>query len=762
MILSKKSLPVIISTLLATASSYALKAPFPLDCMNVNVENGSVWSETTPWTAGSISIINNCGKDVDLRDAQLKLVGATSYESAHISSSPTGLAWPAYSVSTSDDNANKVTTFVFNKFENGNEWWKPNTNMAPGAELTFSLNPIQGALFKSSAFYPSGEAPITDKGSISFNTAEGSDTIPTGTKITVTGKDTGFSTKVDFSNGLRLKDIPYGEYNISANATIDGKSVEITLIPATLTLSKDNSSANILASYQKQTAQLSIQFSKSKPADVSQDTVSVKLLNDSTKSTTIKEIKWNDLAKLELQKNTDYKISASPTVGTQFQYNFNFDGQSVSNINISGNQKTVQMSYTQESIPTGTAKITVSNLDGNNVGVHFTGEDKLTHTVTVSDTSNPYDLRLPSGQSYAVTANTFNHDGFKYSLKPQNISIQDDKTTLVDLPFNKSAHIDEGKMFGYLTSWNKQLKISEAAEKGYEIVILAFAEVNGENVSMVDPWNIYINWQEEDAQDKWGIHMKEDIETAKASGKLKHVILSVGGQNNTFVPGQADKKIVAKNIVDYARSIGADGIDFDLEHLGAINPEEFEVYLSEIIKEIKNYDSNFIITAAPQFNLVNETDVNLVNTGVEQIYNRSISEGVYDYIFVQEYNTGHYYMDEMGKGYLEGNKPYGSVNQTDPKFIVNSYERLKQIIPSSTKIVPGQPSDKSAAGLATVYNGIYSETVYTELCKAYQTGSVYNDAQFGGAMTWSINQDAANNFKFVNSIFSSDCNTVEN
>ncbi|WP_162896478.1 glycosyl hydrolase family 18 protein [Cysteiniphilum halobium] len=366
-------------------------------------------------------------------------------------------------------------------------------------------------------------------------------------------------------------------------------------------------------------------------------------------------------------------------------------------------------------------------------------------------------FKVPSIGSYQIKAAGFTISGLKYSATPVTII---DGAIQGDAKLEYQAKADEPLMVGYLTPWNTQVKISDAVERGYNTIVLAFAVVNGANpVTMTDPWNIYADWQNEGA---WQDNMQKDIEQAKQSGKLKHVILSVGGEHNTFKPNGTDPKLVAQNIVEYAKSIGADGIDFDLENLGGIDEKKMEADIYATIQAIKQIDPDFVITAAPQFNLINNGEVHLVNTGTQRIYEKSVAAGMFDYIFIQEYNTGHYCIDQFGVGSICNGASETNINQMHPQFVVNSFVRLKQIIPQSTKIVPGQPSDKTAAGLATVYNGFYEKRAYSELCKAYQTPSVFNDPQFGGAMSWSINQDAANGYKFVNAIFADNCDSVQN
>ncbi|WP_440615441.1 glycosyl hydrolase family 18 protein [Cysteiniphilum sp. 6C5] len=365
-------------------------------------------------------------------------------------------------------------------------------------------------------------------------------------------------------------------------------------------------------------------------------------------------------------------------------------------------------------------------------------------------------FKVPSIGSYQIKADSFTRDSYKYSAMPISIV---DGVIQGDGKLQYQAKADEPLMVGYLTNWNKQIKISEAVDRGYNTIVLAFAVVDGTDVDMHSPWNIYADWQN---GGNWQENMKKDIDQAKQTGNLKHVILSVGGEHNTFKPNGADPALVAQNIVQYAKSLGADGIDFDLENLGGIDEKKMEVDIYATIEAIKQIDPDFVITAAPQFNLIDNGEVHLVNTGTQRIYEKSVSAGLFDYIFIQEYNTGHYCIDQFGIGSICNGASETNINQMHPQFVVNSYVRLKQIIPESTKIVPGQPSDKTAAGLATVYNGIYKDRAYSELCKAYQTPSVFNDPQFGGAMSWSINQDAANGYKFVNAIFADNCDGVQN
>lgn len=75
---------------------------------------------------------------------------------------------------------------------------------------------------------------------------------------------------------------------------------------------------------------------------------------------------------------------------------------------------------------------------------------------------------------------------------------------------------------------------------------------------------------------------------------------------------------------------------------------------------------------------------------------------------------------------------------------------MEKITPSNTKIVAGQPVNAGAAGAASVYHGSDSADPYGAMAKAYKELS--NEKQFGGAMTWEINLDNSQGYKFANSI----------
>jgi hypothetical protein len=202
------------------------------------------------------------------------------------------------------------------------------------------------------------------------------------------------------------------------------------------------------------------------------------------------------------------------------------------------------------------------------------------------------------------------------------------------------------------------------------------------------------------------------------------ILVSVGGQNNTFNPGnlsEVELNQLATNIVNFIKNNGFDGIDLDIE------VQTSPVLLKSLVSDIKNIDKDIIVTAAPQVVSVDGILVP-VTTGNNQDYSEAIQSGLFDYLFIQEYN---------------------SPGENDPNFIINAFNDISKLIPegSSTKIVTGQPTAAQAAGQTTLYypkgatNPLKTEDVARLMLPELK--QIYNDNKYGGVMGWSINVDYA-------------------
>ncbi len=278
-------------------------------------------------------------------------------------------------------------------------------------------------------------------------------------------------------------------------------------------------------------------------------------------------------------------------------------------------------------------------------------------------------------------------------------------------------------MAGYLESW-QDLSITAAALAGYTCVILAFGAITDTTVSVYED-----SFPPDNGSDGKidPTKLQEDIAGALGAG-AKQVLLSFGGgANNTYKPGSADAQTLADNIVDFLKQYGFTGCDFDIE----ITTDGD--YLQQLITAIKAGDSSLIVTAAPQLNEV-DGSVELVTTGTSMDYNAALKALLFDYLFVQAYNTCSFSIN----GYTE----------ECVEFISAASTYLTSIVPSATLISIGEPATQAAAG-CSVYSDAPGD-IYSEMASQYQ--SVIGNAQFGGAMTWSVNDDESNGYAFVKAI----------
>jgi hypothetical protein len=139
-----------------------------------------------------------------------------------------------------------------------------------------------------------------------------------------------------------------------------------------------------------------------------------------------------------------------------------------------------------------------------------------------------------------------------------------------------------------------------------------------------------------------------------------------------------------------------------------------------LLRNIKSLDQNLLLTAAPQIN-----NGILVTTGNHQDYQAAINDGLFDYLFLQEYNTP---------------------PQNDISYISSIYQIIKSQVPSKTKLVTGEPTAAVAAGSVSVYHPSVTETLNTQDVTPkmiLELKKINTDSQYGGVMGWSLNVDYA-------------------
>lgn len=383
--------------------------------------------------------------------------------------------------------------------------------------------------------------------------------------------------------------------------------------------------------------------------------------------------------------------------------------------------------FPEEAKPTSILNATISNNNG-------------TYSKQIIIGSGDNTIEIPSKGEFIVKPDSYTINDTKYVAPP---------ITIVDGKISGDNQIKYAKddliLATYMpVSWNNSPTISVAAEHGYNIVIPSFIEVKGNSDIQFtgDTFIPYTTWNYKASDPKYIEIIKDDVTLAKNKYHLKYVLASVGGENNTYDPGaNVNYDDLAQKTVTFLDKYGFDGIDFDLE---ATPVEVTQDSLATFIKALKKQKSDIIISGAPQVNNVNGK-LDYVNTGVSQVYTKAINDGLFNYLFVQEYNTGGNYVNSKGDSCTKGDQD--CYDQTNAGFIKNSYYALDKLTPKTTKIVAGQPATKAAAGAATVFNGVDSSDPFKAMCDNYM--ALNGQTQYGGAMNWEVSYDKGNNYEFA-------------
>jgi chitinase len=231
---------------------------------------------------------------------------------------------------------------------------------------------------------------------------------------------------------------------------------------------------------------------------------------------------------------------------------------------------------------------------------------------------------------------------------------------------------------------------------------------------------------------------------------------------------------MAENVVNFLNYFDLDGIDFDLEK--ATDRNQLANLLTIIKAKTLKSGKNPIITAAPQINTLSSQcktwdnnpkcryEVGLVTTKQSDDYTVAIQKGLFDYLLLQGYNTDgstnriefeHQYCNgidsEMQKKYCDETMP-GYISSVYKYLLKQTVAKQSYVnIPANTKIIVGEPAIAAAAGSGTVFHGSFKyQNLYTLMSDVYK--ELKNDAQFGGAMSWSANHDIEAQCQFAHTV----------
>lgn len=220
--------------------------------------------------------------------------------------------------------------------------------LAAGVTTNFSYPTGNNVVVTGFALYPANTAPTS--GTLTFAQSQSSAPLPSNTTITVTGVTNSFSATVVFANQTSLSNVPFGTYQLSVAGSVNGQPSTILLSPNQVTLSATNPTAAVSLTYSPPASSLTLSLPVTQPADVSNATVEVNVM-DSTKVNHPINVPWGGQATLSnLTAGVTYSLSANPINGQNNYYQFTF---SPSSFVAQAGQNSSTISVTVNRLPTG-------------------------------------------------------------------------------------------------------------------------------------------------------------------------------------------------------------------------------------------------------------------------------------------------------------------------------------------------------------------------------------------------------------------------
>ena len=223
---------------------------------------------------------------------------------------------------------------------------------------------------------------------------------------------------------------------------------------------------------------------------------------------------------------------------------------------------------------------------------------------------------------------------------------------------------------------------------------------------------------------------KSDIAALKAQGRK--VIISVGGEAaHVNITNSTEATNFTNSIYNLMQEYGFDGVDIDLEH--GINADALSTALHNLRNRV---GSSLIITMAPQ----------TIDYQYKTAEYYKLTQKIADILTItntQYYNSGSM-LGYDGRVYSQGTVDF---------LVALSVIQLEMgLRPDQVGI--GVPAVQRAAGggyqaPANIVKAI--DCLETQRnCGSYVPPRAYG--KIGGAMTWSINWDATNNYQFANTV----------
>ncbi|WP_188190842.1 chitinase [Nonomuraea sp. SYSU D8015] len=272
-----------------------------------------------------------------------------------------------------------------------------------------------------------------------------------------------------------------------------------------------------------------------------------------------------------------------------------------------------------------------------------------------------------------------------------------------------------------------ELKLS-AVPNEYDLVAIAFGEATatpGEVTFALDPALATAVGGYTDAQ------FRADVQALHQRGKK--VILSVGGEaGRVQVADAAAATRFADSVYAIMRSYGFDGVDIDLEN--GLNA----TYMAQALRALRaKAGADLIITMAPQ-------TIDMQSTGMEYFKLALSIKDILTVVHTQYYNSGPMLGCDQAFAYAQG-----SVNFMTALACIQLENGLRP-----DQVALGLPAGPGAAGGGVVQPALVNQALdclaKRTNCGTFVPPRAYPDIR--GAMTWSINWDASNNWSFSKTV----------
>ncbi|MEV4476746.1 cellulose binding domain-containing protein [Nonomuraea sp. NPDC049504] len=272
-----------------------------------------------------------------------------------------------------------------------------------------------------------------------------------------------------------------------------------------------------------------------------------------------------------------------------------------------------------------------------------------------------------------------------------------------------------------------ELKLG-AVPSEYDLIAVAFGEATstpGQVTFAVDGGLAAAVGGYTDAQ------FKADVQALHQRGKK--VILSVGGEaGRVQVADSAAATRFADSVHAIMQSYGFDGVDIDLEN--GLNA----TYMAQALRSLRaKADADLIITMAPQ-------TIDMQTTGMEYFKLALSIKDILTVVHTQFYNSGSMLGCDQAQAYAQG-----SVNFMTALACIQLENGLRP-----DQVALGLPAGPGAAGGGVVAPALVNQALdclaKRSNCGSFVPPRAYPDIR--GAMTWSINWDASNNWQFSKTV----------